>query len=1116
MVKGKQGFLLRCLDRQAAQGRVAEDADGILLERFVAHRDEASFAALLRRHGPMVLAVCRRVLRDAHGAEDAFQATFLVLLRKGESVRRHQSLAAWLHRVAYHTALRARAAAARRRDRERQVADMPRTEPMTETAWQELRDVLDEELGQLPERYRLPLVLHYLEGRTKEEAARHLGWPEGTVSGRLARGRDLLRVRLTRRGLTLSASVLPVALASSAAAAPVPVRLMASTAKVVLLSAATAIPAAVSSLADGVLRTMAASRWRLLTAVLLLLGTLGGGTALAVQRLIGTTPPKSEIRNPKSETDNRVLSDFGFQISDLGGVAPKADRPRIDRAGDPLPAGAIACMGTTRFRHVGQVHCVAFSRYGKTLASCSWGDHTIRLWQMDPVASGGIGKELTPLRGHTNDVQWLTFSADGSRLASAGYGEAVRLWDPATGRQLHEFRVGSDGGAFSPDGILLASGGPDQLIRVWDTATGKAIHQLKGHRSSPRRLAFSADGKTLASGGEDGTLRLWDVASGKELRAWATGKGAVESVAFSPTAALLVSACGDGTVRLWDPTAAQGVGMELGRFGEPSGKVFAVAFAPDGKTLAASSRMIRLWDVRTRKEVRRFGAREMDIPTIAFSPDGKTLASGNQYQSVQLWDVATGKERYPFAAHHGPVHAVAFAPRTGVLATGGRDDTVRLWDAASGRPLRTLPAGQYWVRSVAFSPDGQTLASAGDGSFIHLWDAATGKEIRRLQGGMESVAFSPDGKLLAAGGVNGGIRVWDAATGGEVLRGAASPKATWSVAFSPDGRLLAAGGGNDDPDICVWDVTAGRVVRRLGGHKGGAKTVAWSPDGKVLASGVSHQDPVIRLWDAATGKELQRLQGHTGYVFALAFSPDGRTLASAGGFEERVIRLWEVATGAERLWFGPRPDWVHALAWAPDGKSLVSGSQDSTAVVWDVTGGQRRPARDGLPVAKWEGFWTDLAGADAPRAYRAIWALAAVPRQTCTLMAERLHPVVAPDKARIARLIADLDRNSFAARQKASRELEAAGEAIAPALRKTLAAKPSLEVSRRVQELLDKIGGPGPSARTRQALRAVEALEHASTTEARRVLQALAGGSPEMALTQQARLALQRLARLRD
>jgi RNA polymerase sigma factor (sigma-70 family) len=212
-------------------------SDAQLLERFLRSREEEAFAALVRRHGPMVLGVCRRLLRHQQDAEDCFQAAFLVLAQRAGSVRKRASLASWLYGVAYRVALRGRCAAARRRSRERQVDEMPHPEvpPPAPRDW---RPLLDEELNALPEKYRSAVVLCDLEGKARKEAARLLRVPEGTLSARLARARARLAGRLSKRGVTLSGGALAASLAGGAATAAVPVRLVVSTAKVAALVAA--------------------------------------------------------------------------------------------------------------------------------------------------------------------------------------------------------------------------------------------------------------------------------------------------------------------------------------------------------------------------------------------------------------------------------------------------------------------------------------------------------------------------------------------------------------------------------------------------------------------------------------------------------------------------------------------------------------------------------------------------------------------------------------------------------------------------------------------------------------------------------------------------------------
>ncbi len=287
-------------------------SDGQLLDRFVATRDESSFAALVRRHGPMVLGVCRRVLRDLQDAEDAFQATFLVLACKAASVVKRESVSCWLHGVAYHTALRAGAAITRRRARERPVDDMPHpvVAPPEPQDWLPL---LDRELGRLSQKYRAAIVLCDLEGRTRKEAAGLLNVPEGTVSSRLAAGRRLLAKRLAACGVALSGGALAVALSPGAASAQVSVPLVSSTAKGAALVAAgqvAAVSASAVVLMQGVIKAMLLSKLRLVAGavlVVLALGMVGlayqAGDDAGMARAAPPDRPRNELEALRRENE---------------------------------------------------------------------------------------------------------------------------------------------------------------------------------------------------------------------------------------------------------------------------------------------------------------------------------------------------------------------------------------------------------------------------------------------------------------------------------------------------------------------------------------------------------------------------------------------------------------------------------------------------------------------------------------------------------------------------------------------------------------------------------------------------------------------------------------------
>lgn len=266
------------------------------------------------------------------------------------------------------------------------------------------------------------------------------------------------------------------------------------------------------------------------------------------------------------------------------------------------------------------------------------------------------------------------------------------------------------------------------------------------------------------------------------------------------------------------------------------------------------------------------------------------------------------------------------------------------------------------------------------------------------------------------------------------------------------------------------------------------------------------------VWDAATGRMFRRLQGHENPIIGIAFSPDGRMVATASGSQwnhkEQTVRLWEVATGKERRRFVGHQAQVTSIVFSRDGTTIISGSEDGTALVWDAAGVLKpEMAR----VADGEGLWRTLASEDAVAAFEAVCALAA--RGDVAFLSKRLKRVEVADAAKIGRYLADLDSNEFATRERAERELGQLEELAESALHKALAERVSPEVRRRVEGLLTKLDASPPSAKTLQALRAIEALEHIATPEARQLFQKLADGAPEARLTREAKASLQRLAR---
>jgi WD40 repeat protein len=831
-----------------------------------------------------------------------------------------------------------------------------------------------------------------------------------------------------------------------------------------------------------------------------------------------------------------VLSPVALSRPAAPGRAEPAGNAKLDLNGEPIPPGAIARVGTVRFRHGGPVTQIAFSPDGRTVYTACIADRVVRTWSVSD------GREIRRVDGASS----FALSPDGRLLVSGGVGTAVSLRETSTWDELRKFmlpaegapvangrirrqHVGVAGVGFAQGGkaVVTVVPGKNEAI-VWDTASGTELRRLGPDGASP--MCVSGDGRRAAFGGIDGRASIWDVATGNSVQtlgpAGNAGESRLTAFSLSRDGKLLAASHGVAAVKLWDVDT----GKEQRTVQAPA-EVHALAFTPSGTALVVAYDDgdevggIEFVDPAAGAKVRELDGPARGVTTLAFSADGKTLATAGEGNTVRIWDAATGKEIGPSSGHPGAITTVALGADGRLLATCSvHDKAIRIWETATGRELRQLDGHPTGVDEVTFSPDGKLLASARWNHAVIIWDVATGNVLHTLKDHPAVGAylrFADDSKTLATGGRGNAIALWDCATGRLLSELHGPPNGLASLLTFHNGRLFAHEQASTEEDndsrISLWDVTANRVARQFSGHQGRVNGVILSADGRMLAS--RGADKTIRVWEVATGEERRRFQepgaiqqtgAWTGTQF-LTFEPGGRALVTCAT-DDPFARRWDLATGKELPPLAGHHNWVGAVEFSANGKILVTGSQDTTALVWDGKSIDSTPAAPAAPTdAEVARYWGDLADRDASKAYSAVLALTRAGDRGVSAVSSRLKATAATDPAKVSEWIAALDDPQFQTREKATAALVQVADQIGTVLRAELGRTRSAEVRQRIQRILDMRWDVAAWPDLLREVRAVEVLESVGTPAAWERLMALAHGPAGATLTREAAAALRRL-----
>ena len=838
---------------------------------------------------------------------------------------------------------------------------------------------------------------------------------------------------------------------------------------------------------------------------------------------------------------------------------------RRDCFGDPLPRGAVARLGSMRYRLPNnRTQAMVFLSDHKTLATIGLGQRLL-FWD---VATGRPSRAIAVPKFST-----AKFSANGKWLALqlSRKEPHIALMALATGKVKYRIEQPFSWWEISANGERIVGVNKKQMVFVWNRQTQKMRAVTRWKNETTEVHALSSDGKLLLWSTLFEPLHVLNLQTGKDHCEPFQPYQAQGRMVFSSDNKRIALRGYNSYVEIWDTkmgTKIRDVDKRIAVTKE--GKTYlpdyveALQFSPDGQHIAGTINgyTVRVWDCTNGKHRDFVSAKSVSndgIMQFCFSQDGNWLAAHHMYSNLlHIWNVKTGKHVAVPSGHRGEIHRLAFLNGKNQIATHRENGTVRIWQAMTGIPLRTIALkskkaevylGKSGRMATAQSYPVRGLALFAKPANFQITDLTNGKSVATFRGSgglLESVTLSPDGKHWLTVNQFGRKDIYDTKTGRRVQtlyhkRGHKSnvqSSGSRVACYSDDGTRIAI---YEKGYINIWSTKTGKQINAVKFQtQYRILELRFSPDNLfVLVSVFQLEIAGSRLSDfllenTATstldmthaihavhigtgqqyfpadrpqvGKKLGKVAGlYDEVAIPFAVSPRGHMLAVGQG---DTIYLVEMITGKKRALVGKHHSRVSALDFSASGQYLAAGYEDSTALIWDVDQTNGSPMRLTTPAQALQA-WQDLSSTDAQKAYRAIRALSAHPKWALSVFDKHLRAVAPYSKQQLQTWIKELDARKFSVRQRVARKLREEAELIKPYLEKVYANPPSLEVQQRLRILLRKMNKTVFSTEKLQRVRAIEVLENIGTPAAQAILQRLAKGAPAALSTQRAKTAAQ-------